>query len=166
MGNGQEIMFCNVVAEQKIIRDYFRDLKRENKVFGKQSYFCLVGSKMVLKKKYNEELKIDIDEKLSYIDIIDRIRCVNGLLSLGIKTMDIRQTKKGCHVRMITNCRKLSNKDVLLIQGLMGDDYKRGCLNYKRVMRGETNWNVLFSKKWGSDGKVKSKEGKQKILDI
>lgn len=166
MSNGEEIMFCNVIAQGRHIKEEFEELRKKERVVGVQAYFYFIGGKMVLKKKCNEELKVDIDEKVSIKEIIDRCKTVSGLLHLGITSVDIRRTNKGYHLRMITDCIRLDDMQILMIQGLMGDDFKRGCLNYKRIMRGETNWNVLFTKKWGSDGKVKSIEEGKRIYKL
>ena len=108
-------------------------------------------------------IKLDIDERR-----IDwkRIRTVIQFFKLKIN-LDmswIAKTKKGFHIYLfISNSDelKVTDEDLCFIQCAMGDDYKRSCLNWKRVTIGhdwqKKNWNVLFNMKIHSDLKGHSK---------
>jgi hypothetical protein len=103
-------------------------------------------------------LKVDIDKKIPIKLILKRIKLINYSLMLRIKYVLITDTYKGYHIRVETK-KELGDIDVLIIQLLIGDDYIRSMLNYKRIKRGEKNWNVLFTKKSNKYDELISVEG-------
>jgi hypothetical protein len=109
-------------------------------------------------------LKLDFDGKQTdYEGHVKRIKlCLNIIGFIRIKDVNIMQTKKGFHTYLTVSSNKtdLLPKDIVCLQSLLGSDFKRECFNFLRVKSGmllNENWNVLFSKKWDSNG-VKSVE--------
>jgi hypothetical protein len=46
---------------------------------------------------------------------------------------------------------EIDNFKAILIQVLLGDDYRRGLANLLKVERGCKDWNFLFKQKWKMD---------------
>lgn len=99
-------------------------------------------------------LKIDIDGKVKW----KRIRTALDILGLKVDfdASSICKTAHGFHLKLDVN-RKLDDKDACFVQMAVGSDFKRECLNHRRITEGDANWNVLFSQKF-KKGRMTSKE--------
>jgi len=112
-------------------------------------------------------LKVDLDKKENLKNIKQRIKLINYSLDLGIKKFEILETAKGYHLRIPIKIRaNISDMDIVVLQLLLGDDYKRGLMNYKRVKRGESKWNVLFTAKYDKNNNLLSMERNRRIIEI
>jgi hypothetical protein len=62
--------------------------------------------------------------------------------------VDVSKTRKGYHVRIKIQ-KKLDDRDLLLLQILLGSDINREIYNFVRQQNGELlkNWNRLYDKK-------------------
>jgi hypothetical protein len=112
---------------------------------------------------FKTEILIDIDKK-SLREFYDRYIFVQKYLKFKLLGYEIAETKKGYHVRLIVDLPyEYSDKDIVLLQLLLGDDWKRATINYFRVIHNLDDWNVLFRKKYrifkaGNLFKLASKE--------
>lgn len=114
-------------------------------------------------EKHIYQLKLDYDilnwDKVKNI-ILSRYLSLFNIIALRFLDCDVRQTKKGYHVRLTVKTSQLNgNKDynTAFLQLLLDSDYKREAFNLRRVSNGEENWNVLFEYKFRS-GKQTSQE--------
>ncbi|RLF40497.1 MAG: hypothetical protein DRN12_05295 [Thermoplasmata archaeon] len=96
------------------------------------------------------ELRLDVDGKQKGSK---RIKKVIELLGLKVRYWEIYKTNNGWH-HYIGVDNKLTDLEVVLVQALMGSDFKRECFNYLRVKSGKfsyDDWNVLFKRKYEVD---------------
>jgi len=84
---------------------------------------------------------------------------------VGLKVLDIKayKTARGTHLYLDVEFRAecvflrgnhteyAKDLDLLLLQTLMGSDFRREAFNYTRIRSGISGWNVLFAEKWGYD---------------
>lgn len=95
------------------------------------------------------ELRIDLDGQDSFNSFLERTFLVRR--SLGLVTTDVAvyRTKNGYHV-FIQVENALTRYEVLLIQSLLGDDYKHTLAGYNQLRYAcpPTTWNVLFREKF------------------
>jgi hypothetical protein len=99
-------------------------------------------------------LKIDIDDKGQGVEeFIRRLRFVKCFVR--ITGVDVKETRKGFHFRVMTE-EDLEAWEVLVLQAILGSDFKRELFNYLRVRKGLRNWNILFNKK--KDAFIESEE--------
>lgn len=120
-------------------------------------------------EKHIYQLKLDYDilnwEKIKEL-ILSRYLSLFNIIALRFLDCDVRQTKKGYHVRLTVKTSQLNgNKDynTAFMQLLLDSDYKREAFNLRRVSNGEKNWNVLFEYKF-RNGKQVSEETPQPFL--
>jgi len=105
------------------------------------------------------ELKIDIDKK-DKREFMERFTAFYRYFKPKVISYDIKETKKGYHVRLSIDFPfDYRDEDIVFIQLLLGSDWKRELLNYFRVKNGISKWNVLFNKKF----RIKIENGKIKI---
>ena len=74
-----------------------------------------------------------------------------------MKSIDVYETNKGYHFYLkVKTERKLTSKDVVVLQLALGSDYKRELFNWLRVRNGRTSkkWNVLFKCKYNSKKRI------------
>lgn len=108
------------------------------------------------------ELKIDIDKK-DKREFMERFTAFYRYFKPKVVSYDIRETRKGYHVRLIVDFPfRYSDVDIVFLQLLLGSDWKRELLNYFRVKNGIPKWNVLFNKKF----RVKVENGKITIRRV
>jgi len=92
-------------------------------------------------------LKLDLDGKNSLNIFIDRIWIIK-YLGLAVKRVYVHPTVNGFHVRLLCD-NKIDPLEQVLIQSLLGDDFKRALCNFLKLGRGsKTSWNPMFKRKW------------------
>lgn len=90
---------------------------------------------------YDGEIPLDFDTRLQMVARIHRLR---------VQTVRFDKTRNGFH--LVLECRnRISPIRVVLIQALLGSDWKRETFNSQRVMSlgkvssfWKTRWNVLY----------------------
>ena len=112
----------------------------------------------------NKEYEIKLDYDSDNIPI-NRIMYVTRYLGLYIKECRVRKTKHGFHFTLkVLSKLDFEDKDICLMQALMGSDFRREFLNYLRILNEVERWNVLY--KWKMrNGEVISEEVKNHITD-
>jgi len=92
-------------------------------------------------------IKLDYD-KGKPIEGIDLIEKMNGRI-FDIEAFSIRSsTNGGMHVEIYIKPRiRLDNKDIVILQLLLGSDRYREFFNWLRVKGKVKEWNILFDKK-------------------
>lgn len=91
-------------------------------------------------------LMLDIDKApIPY----ERISKVLSMLDLQPITwlVDVKSTTNGWHI-IVPISNQLTDLEVVLVQVLMGSDYKRELFNTMRVKQNIKEWNVLFNTKY------------------
>ncbi len=94
-------------------------------------------------------LKLDLDGKNGLSLFLDRIWI---LKYLGIKVVKVKihHTTNGFHARLVCD-NHIEPVKAILIQALLGSDYRRELCNLLKIERGCKNWNILFKRKWKID---------------
>lgn len=92
-------------------------------------------------------LKLDIDEKKNLDRKLDRIAEIALHLGLDVQSVEVAETRKGFHVKIIIR-NDIKEYNIVTIQSLMGSDWLRETYNFIRVAKREKKWNVLFSQKY------------------
>jgi len=99
--------------------------------------------------KKMSELRMDYDG-ISF-DAVKQIYQHRGWIIRFFKLIyvDVSTTRKGYHVRIKIE-KKLDDRDILLLQILLGSDINREIYNFVRQQNGELlkNWNRMYTKKW------------------
>lgn len=119
---------------------------------------------------YNHELKLDIDFKPDNADklvsqIIERVIFLEDVFCVQFEKFEVYETNKGLHIYVkISSKNKLKNTDIVVLQLVLGSDYKREIYNWMRVRNGGNvkYWNKLFKKKTVK-GVVVSEEKKTEL---
>jgi hypothetical protein len=94
------------------------------------------------------ELKIDIDKK-DKRDFMRRYQALYRYFRFNLVDYEITETRKGYHLRLIIDFPfKVTSEEIVLLQLLLGSDWKREMLNYLRVKNGIEDWNKLFIAKY------------------
>jgi len=116
-----------------------------------------------------EVFMVDIDYKPEDIEdfareFASKIVFAFRLFNIDYVSTEVYETNKGYHVYVYANPKiELDNKDVIIIQLILGSDYKREAFNLYRVMSGEygqkdRSWNVLFHRKFSKGVEVSSEK--------
>lgn len=115
------------------------------------------------------EIKLDIDEKLNLAELVEKLEqrmyFIRKEVAPHLVLVKICSTTKGYHIYLNTGDKR-SDYEVILIQALLGSDWRREIFNYRRVRRGQTmqNWNILFvSKHLMPDGTIEKKSEEKDI---
>jgi len=94
-------------------------------------------------------LKLDFDNMTyeTLKDIISNRRFVFKMFGLIPHECVVAKTQHGWHVYLECGVKmELDNRDICVIQILLGDDFKRGCYNWMRAREDPPYaWNVLFT---------------------
>lgn len=108
--------------------------------------------------KKNNVVKLDMDGWF-LPNIQARLDTVKHLTQLETKDTRFKKTKNGFHVYLYFK-ENLSDWQVLALQAILGSDWKREAINFRRLRQGSLkNWNVLFSEKIDLvSGEILSKE--------
>ncbi|MCD6432010.1 hypothetical protein J7L33_04860 [Candidatus Bathyarchaeota archaeon] len=94
-------------------------------------------------------IKLDYDYKdqRKIIEEMDLIRKMLGRM-FNLKSFEVKETRRGYHVKLkIEPLINLDNKDIIIIQLLLGSDKYREFFNWIRVKGNQKHWNVLFDQK-------------------
>lgn len=94
-------------------------------------------------------LKLDLDGKYSLSNFLRRIWIIK-YLGLRVNKVKVHDTVNGFHVRLVCDNQVDPLKTVLL-QALLGSDYRRELCNLLKIERGSKHWNILFKQKWATD---------------
>jgi hypothetical protein len=94
-------------------------------------------------------LALDLDGKYGLSTFMDRIWT---LKYFGLKVVQVRvyHTVNGFHAKLKCD-NEIDNVRAVLIQVILGDDYRRGLCNLLKIERGCKDWNHLFKQKWKMD---------------
>jgi hypothetical protein len=125
----------------------------------------MVGKKGKLKETVGV-FKIDVDKK-ELSEFKERYAMLCRYFKPKLISYDVKETRKGYHIRLILSFPfKLSRYEFVLIQSLLGSDWKREMLNYFRVKNGLKDWNILFNKKYRIYIKENNKINKKNQLEV
>jgi len=94
-------------------------------------------------------LKLDLDGKYGLSTFLDRVWLIK-YLGLRVQSTRVHDTVNGFHVRLRCD-NNIDDVKAVLIQALLGDDYRRAVCNLLKVERGSRSWNMLFKCKWKTD---------------
>jgi hypothetical protein len=95
-------------------------------------------------------LKIDIDSKTISQRQVNRMDWIIAFFRLDILDIKLTESRKGWHIEFIIQ-NPINDYEIVLLQLLLGSDWKRECFNLLRVHSGKfknQSWNILFKKKW------------------
>jgi hypothetical protein len=72
---------------------------------------------------------------------------------LAVKTVDVRETSDGYHIRIRVK-NTIPSLDLNFLQAILGSDPKRECFGHRRLAEIRTMrvWNVLYAYKFDSHG--------------
>ena len=93
-------------------------------------------------------LKIDIDEKsLKVIEKFEfRLMFIDRYFPNLVERYGVHKSRKGYHVRVMLT-REIRNRDAIVFQSLLLDDWLRTLRCLWRVSSGDKDWNILFAYK-------------------
>lgn len=102
-------------------------------------------------------LKVDLDSKEE--NTINRFLFALSLLKqfYTFTNWECYETAKGLHVYMLIE-EDINEKELILIQALLGSDINRELFNLIRFLRSGKSKNVLFKRKRSSDGYISKEE--------
>lgn len=99
------------------------------------------------------ELKLDIDHK-DKAQAVDRIKWVlEKLPEIEVERFRVKETENGYHLYIFLSEPILTMYRAFL-QAILGSDWKRETLNFKRFLDGEEDYNILFETKYEGNKKV------------
>lgn len=94
-------------------------------------------------------VKLDFDEPFESFGVEalrDKIDFVEMVTHLKPERIDIMQSRHGnTHVKIYFH-QCLPDFAVLALQAILGSDWRRETYNFRRIMRGQRNWNILFAR--------------------
>lgn len=95
------------------------------------------------------ELRIDFDQRENFTDFLIRAQLIRRSLGLDFSAIRIYDTKHGYHI-YLTTANPLTRYEIILIQLLLGDDYKHALANFNQLRQNmpPTCWNKLFHQKF------------------
>ncbi len=95
------------------------------------------------------EIKIDFDDRDNFSEFLTRMHLVRRSLGLAINDLKVCDTKHGEHIWLYLK-NPLPRYEVILIQLLLGDDYKHALAAYNqlRMNTPPDSWNLLFKEKY------------------
>ena len=74
---------------------------------------------------------------------------------LDVDHFEIMKTRHGYHVYIMALVSdRWQEKDYLIMQSMLGDDYKRIFFSYRRILQCAKDWNVLFGTKIDRKGEI------------
>lgn len=91
-------------------------------------------------------LKVDMDRKSLWAlyEVAQRAGFIAAVCDGFSCGFGVAETKKGYHIYINVD-ERLSDKDVLCLQAILCDDWKRAVFNFRCVRNGVKKWNVLFN---------------------
>ena len=121
-----------------------------------------------LKRFYDDKIKLDIDNKDLAFKLVDRWAWVLSNFQdwFKVKGIKIRETSSGFHVYLSID-RLLTAEDVIILQLILGSDYKREIYNLKRLRQLGKWENILFTYKLRfSDSYISQEESTYKAREL
>lgn len=98
------------------------------------------------------EIMLDVDFKIEPEQMARRVRFVEHIAGVSLKLRDVKETAHGYHfyydVPVFPSYSEHVQYTRVILQLLLGSDYKREAFNWRRVRDGIENWNVLFKAKF------------------
>ena len=102
-------------------------------------------------------VKVDLDTprvKLKLAQFWRRLETFESITDIEVDRVDTETSSGGgVHVWVMFKYA-FTPLEILAVQSLLGSDYVREMHNFKRVLAGQVNWNILFEGK-GDRVKVK-----------
>lgn len=89
-------------------------------------------------------VKLDFDYRKNFQTLVKRLKFFEYLDIFHVKRIVVHRTVRGYHVRIVVD-RKFEPVEIVLIQALLGSDYKREVLNFERVYKAGKFFNVLHT---------------------
>ncbi|MGO9646150.1 MAG: hypothetical protein ACLPY5_15570 [Candidatus Bathyarchaeia archaeon] len=82
-----------------------------------------------------------------------------GFGRLRVKSIDVRKTRHGYHIRIYVK-NKIPSRELNFLQLAFGSDYRRECMNLRRIIavKRMKTWNVLYQYKFNARGDLTSSE--------
>ena len=97
------------------------------------------------------KIKIDLDDYESFMVFDKRWEAVSRITGLtGDFTISPSRSYMHFHVNLTVN-EELKPMEVCCLQAILGSDFLRESFNFRRIRRGQKNWNMLFEGE--TDGK-------------
>jgi hypothetical protein len=96
------------------------------------------------------ELRIDLDGEGDKVEeFIERVHLLRRALGLSVNRCEVFNTTHGYHIKLGLNT-PLSRFEVILIQSMLGDDYKHTLAIYVQMRQNVPmkDWNLLFKEKF------------------
>jgi len=105
------------------------------------------------------QLMLDVDGKLNEKRLVKKLYFIDKFLHFENLKINKSRTKHGWHIRISFNSIvELNDSDIVFLQSVLGDDWKRCMFNWLRVRSGCKKWNALFKKKYDSEMREISRE--------
>ena len=115
----------------------------------------------------SSEIKLDLDnyspqQLIRFIwsrwGLIFRFRWP-GFGRLRVKSIDVRKTRHGYHIRIWVRNR-IPSRELNFLQLALGSDYRRECMNLRRIIsvKRMKSWNILYHYKFSGSGDLTSHE--------
>jgi len=102
--------------------------------------------KYLLKTHENPVIKLDLDSQESLNEFINRIWIIKNL-GLKVDSIVCYDTRHGYHIYLYLD-NILTNFDMLIIESLLGSDFRKQLYNYLKMKNGTENWDILFEEKY------------------
>ena len=82
-----------------------------------------------------------------------------GFGRLRVKSIDVRKTRHGYHIRIWVRNR-IPSRELNFLQLALGSDYRRECMNLRRIIsvKRMKSWNILYHYKFSGSGDLTSHE--------
>ena len=89
------------------------------------------------------KVKVDLDCENWYQLFHSRMYRIHSILGLHSDT-HLYKSKGGHHHAVVEFKERLTDWQILCLQLILGSDPVRECFNFRRLIRGQHNWNILF----------------------
>jgi hypothetical protein len=120
----------------------------------------------------DQNLLLDIDGVKGFNNLLERLWTLK-YLGLSVVDVHVWSTINGRHVELICD-NKIPDMERLLIECILGDDYRRALYNYLKLKQGAEHYDKLYEEKFktnilGESVKVSSEiydtEAAKKLLE-
>lgn len=91
-------------------------------------------------------IKLDLDSQEALNEFMNRVWIIKNL-GLKIEKLECYETNHGYHIYLYLD-NILTNFDILMIESLLGSDFRKQLYGYLKVKNGTKNWDVLFKEKF------------------
>jgi len=99
-----------------------------------------------LEKQKNPIIKLDLDSENELNEFLNRAWIIK-YLGISVKDIEVYDTKHGYHIYIYTD-NIFTNVDIIILQLLLGSDYRKEFYSYLKLKNGSSNFNVLFERKY------------------